>query len=557
MNSAERVERTEVCIIGTGAAGGILAYRLAMAGREVLSLEQGAEIRDDYFTNGISPEQDEHFGIVPDKPWPRPPIDAYFDANAQASRLYAHGDTASTTPESAAVFENLQIFRLNGKQNLWAGASLRQSPRDFRARDFGEGDVNWPIAYEDLDRHYTEVERLIGVCGTREGLDELPDGEFLPPMPLRPFDEFFRQSLVKVAGARIRAIPHRKAIETRPDASNVCPQCGHCIHGCRTGSIYKFSSRLLPKILGRRNYRIRYDTKVVALRRAAGSNRIEAVECLDIRTRQPLEIRADLFIVAAGALESARLLLNSRDDDWPGGLTNSSGTVGRYLQDNVRVCTAGSLWKLAGTRATYKEGVGDHLLIPRFLYGNREFRGGFQVQCGHALPWLPLYLEPMRHVPARLKDFLARKLFCTYLGLFFFGKPAARADNRLVRSDQRDVYGVPQVAVEYRWTDNDLSMQQSMKHWGRKILKAASAIGIKTFADAIPGKGIHYAGTCRMASGPGEGVVDRNCRTFDHPNLYVCDGGIMPDLSEKNPTLTIMALANRLAETLAVRSHVR
>jgi choline dehydrogenase-like flavoprotein len=156
-----------------------------------------------------------------------------------------------------------------------------------------------------------------------------------------------------------------------------------------------------------------------------------------------------------------------------------------------------------------------------------------------------------------LKDFIARKLFCTYIGLFFFGKPAARADNRLVRGDRRDTYGVPQVAVEYRWADSDLRMQQSMQHWGRKILKAASAIGIETFADAIPGKGIHYAGTCRMASGAEEGVVDRDCRAFDHPNHYVCDGGIMPDLSEKNPSLTIMALANRLAEVLAVSTRLR
>jgi glucose dehydrogenase len=551
VNRTARVEQTEICIIGTGAAGGILAYRLAMAGRDVLSLEQGADICDDYFTNGVPPEQAEHFGIAPDRPWPPPPGDAYLHVNAQASRLYARADTMSTTPDSAAAFVNLQIFRLNGKQNVWGGASLRQSPRDFRARDFGDGDVNWPIGYDDLDRHYTEVERLIGVCGTREGLDELPDGEFLPPMPLRPIDEFFRQSLTRVRGATIRAIPHRKTIETRPDAPNVCPQCGHCIHGCRTGSIYKFSSRLLPKILGRRNYRIRYETKVVALRLAAGSNRVEAAECLDTRTREPFEIRAEVFVVAAGALESARLLLNSRNDGWPEGLANSSGMVGRYLQDNVGAVAVGALRKFAGTKATFPEGAGDHLLIPRFLFDREELRGGFQVQCGHSLPWVPLYLESMRHLPARLKDFLVRKFFCTFFGLVLFGKPAARASNRLLRSDQRDIYGVSQVAVEYRWTEDDLRMQKSMRHWGRKILKAASAIGIATFAAPRAGRGIHYAGTCRMASAPGDGVVDHECRAFDHPNLYVCDGGIMPELSEKNPTLTIMALANRLAEALA------
>ena len=181
MNSPERVERTEICIIGTGAAGGILAYRLAMAGRSVLSLEQGAEIRDDYFTNGNSPEQDEHFGVASDKPWPQLSTDAYLHINTPASRLYARGDTTSTVVDGAGGFDNIQIFRPNGKQNLWGGVSLRLSPRDFRPLDIGEGGVNWPITYEDLSRHYTEVERLIGVCGTREGIADLPDGEFLPP----------------------------------------------------------------------------------------------------------------------------------------------------------------------------------------------------------------------------------------------------------------------------------------------------------------------------------------------------------------------------------------
>jgi choline dehydrogenase-like flavoprotein len=553
MSVPSRVERTDICIIGTGAAGGILAYRLAMAGRNVLSIEQGEEIRDDYFTNGRSPEQDEHFGIAPDKPWPVPTSDAYFDENAQAARLYARGDTTSTTQQSNAVFRNRQIFRLNGKQNLWAGVSLRYAERDFRARDFGDGDLNWPISYNDLAPHYSAIERLIGVCGTREGIDELPDGEFLPSLAMRPIDEYLLNALAPLRDVGIRPIPNRKAIETRPEAANVCRQCGVCVHGCRTGSIYKFSSRLLPLIVGRSNYNIRYGTKVLALRCASSSSRIEAAECLDTTTRERFSISANLFIVAAGALETARLLLNSQDEPWPDGLANSSGHVGRGLQDNIRVMTSGSLWKLAGRKASYSAGVGDNLLIPRFLFEPGDFRGGFQVQVGHTLPWLPFYLEPMQRLPARLKDFIARQLFCTYLGLIFFGKPSANPDNRLTRSDRRDAYGIPQVDVHYRWSDNDRQMQRAMADWGRKIMKAASAIGVSHDVDGIPGKGIHYGGTCRMASTRGEGVVDADCRTFDHPNLYLCDGGIMPDLSEKNPTLTIMALADRLASTLTCR----
>jgi choline dehydrogenase-like flavoprotein len=548
-----RRERTGICIIGAGAAGGILAYRLASAGRDVLSLEQGASITDDYFNNGLPPAQDEHFGISRERSWDDPPSDVFFDANAKARRLYASADIASTSQEAAAVFCNRQIFRLNGKQNLWGGVALRMSPRDFRARDFGDGDFNWPIDYDDLAPHYTEIEQLIGVCGSHENLAALPDGDFLPPLPLRRPDVAMQSAVRRMRRLPLRAIPTRKAIETRADAPNVCLQCGHCVHGCRTGSIYKFSSRLLPLIEGRRNFRIAYETKVLRLRRASDSSRIEAVECLDTSKQERFEVLADTFIVAAGALETSRLLLNSTDDAWPNGLANSSGLVGCYLQDHVRARASGSLWWLGGSKPADPPGIGDHLLIPRFLFGASDFRGGFQIQCGHMLPWLPFYLDGMAVFPARLKDLLARWLFSTYVGLFFMGKPSARISNRLRRSNKCDRYGVPQVDVDYAWSNEDLQMQESMQLWGRKILQAAFAIGVNAAPDTLPGLGIHYAGVCRMAANPHDGVVDRGCRSFDHPNLYLCDGGVMPDLSEKNPTLTIMALANRLAATLSSR----
>jgi choline dehydrogenase-like flavoprotein len=546
-----RQQRTNICIIGTGAAGGILAYRLASAGREVLSLEQGAAITDDYFTNGLRPSQDEYFGIAPERSWSTPPTDLYFESNAQARRLYASADFTSTTPQAAAVFRNRQIFRLNGKQNLWAGVSLRMAPRDFRARDWGEGELNWPIDYEDLAPHYDAVERLIGVCGTREGLSELRDGAFLPPLPLRSVDLALQSAVQGMREIPIKAIPTRKAIETRADEANACVQCGHCVHGCRYGSIYKFSSRLLPRIMERPNYRIIYEAKVIRLRRAMNSPRIEAAECLNTSTREQFEVLADNFVVSAGSLETARLLLNSYDDAWPAGLANSSGLVGCCLQDHVRAAVSGSLWRLGGRKAADPPGVGDHLLIPRFLFGGGEFRGGFQIQCGHTPPWLPFYLDGMQDLPARVKDVVARWLFPTYVGLFFMGKPTISFNNRLHRSDRRDVHGVPQLDVDYRWSEEDLQMQQAMQLWGRRILRAASAIGVTTSPDSLPGNAIHYAGTCRMAASARDGVVDGSCRTFDHPNLFLCDGGVMPDLSEKNPTLTIMALADRLAARLA------
>ena len=130
-------------------------------------------------------------------------------------------------------------------------------------------------------------------------------------------------------------------------------------------------------------------------------------------------------------------------------------------------------------------------------------------------------------------------------------KSSARFGNRSSRGAARDVFGVPQVDVDYQWSDEDPRMQGEMQRWGRKIPRAASAVAVMTAADALPGAAIHYASARRMAGGSRDGVVDRDCRAFDHPNLYPCDGGVMPDLSEKSPTLIIMALADRLAARLA------
>ena len=544
------VEHYDFCIVGTGAAGGLLAYHLATAGFSVVSLEQGAPINDSDFTNELNPEQEANFGIAPDKPWPVYAPDAYFYDNVWANSLYASRDTSSTSPQSEAAFVNRQVFRLNGKQNLWGGVALRYSPRDFRGRDFGDSDVNWPIGYEELRPFYSAVERLIGVCGTAEGLAELPDGEFLPPMPLRPADEILLDALKSIRDVDIRAVPNRKAVETRHDVEHHCRSCGLCVYGCRSGSVYKFSSRLLPAIADRPNYCILYETKVVRLRRDTNSNRIAEADCLDTHRRERFAVTADVFVLAAGAMETPRILFNSRDDAFPHGLANESGLLGRFLQDNVKVVVGTSLRKLAGRKEPYDIGFGDHLLVPRFLFDNREFRGGYQAQYLHTLPKRPFYLDNFPPLPGRAQEWLARRLFRSYVALVFFGKPDVRRSNRLVPGAHLDAYGIPQVDVHYGWTENDRRMQASMVEYGRRILKKCTGLKVSTFVDDVPGNSIHYAGTCRMAAVPTDGVVDRNLRTFDHENLYVCDGSVMTEISEKNLTLTIMALADRLASWL-------
>ena len=208
-------------------------------------------------------------------PWPIPPYDSFYYDNPEASALYATDGTSSASKRSEPVFQNRQIFRVNGKQNTWGGVSLRFSERDFLGRHYGDSDVDWPISYQDLASHYEEVERLITVCGNRDGLPQLPDGIFIPPKPMRPADRLIIDAVSKIKEYPIKAIANRKAIETRPDRAHSCRSCGMCVYGCAAGSVYKFSSRLLPKIRELPNYRIVYSSKVFKLLRDPGTNEIQ------------------------------------------------------------------------------------------------------------------------------------------------------------------------------------------------------------------------------------------------------------------------------------------
>jgi choline dehydrogenase-like flavoprotein len=527
----------EVCIVGTGAAGGLLAYRLARAGLRVISLEQGEALPEDYFTRQNPPGNARDFGLRPGTRFPINPHEFPFQ-----HELYAKAAERSSSEESQRSFRQYQILRLNGLLNLWNGVSLRLAPADFQT---------WPLGYADLESHYGQVERLINVCGTREKLPELPDGEFIPPKDLRPADLLVQQAALKVKGFNLLTIPNRKAVETRAEKPNHCVSSGGCLSGCPVDSIYRFSTHLWPEIKDLDNYTLSLHSKALRFLGPDGTGRVQGLEVLDTQTGEIRQVRAKAYILAAGALETPRILLNSAGASCPSGLANRSGLVGRGLLDNPKVLLTTSLWKLWGSRASYDPGYGDHLL----LLARAKLRDGATFPCMgqlvHQLPAIPLYLEYLRKFPQRLRPLLAKMLYRSYVTLAFFAPAAPEPGNRLVLSSRQDRYGVPQVDVRYQESEPELAMKEVMLALGRKLLRKASATLI--FGEAAqPGLGIHYAGTCRMSASAGAGVVDVNLRTFDHPNLFICDGSVIPALPEKHLTLTIMALAHRLGEHLAM-----
>lgn len=523
----------DVCIIGTGAGGGIIAHRLAMAGMNVISVEQGNELSSSYFSETNPPGIAKWYGIRNKTTFPPTPEDALFIHD-----LFAQADTRSSSQASESFFRQFQIYALNGLQNLWNGVSVRFSEQDLSS---------WPIAYTDLAPHYSAVEQRISVCGTEENIADLPDGCYIPPKPIRPVDRIIIKAVNKLKQSH--AIPNRKAIETRPNKNNHCISTGICTFGCPVGAMYKFSARLLPQIRHLPNYTLLLGAKVVSLEVDPENNHITHLNYLDTQTRKTNCIRAKRFVLAAGAIESPRILFNSKNKRFPRGLANSNGTLGQYLQDNPKVVLSTSLVKLWYSKTPKDIGYGDLLII----LSKAKLKNGEDFSfIGHSIsapPDVPYYLASYQKIPRILRKSIAKALFNSYVTFGLFCEGDLLAENCVQPSNACDKFGIPQIDINYRSSDITQEKMQLMAKFGRKVLRNATAIKI-TEDHTNDGTGIHYAGTCRMGEDPKQAIVDKNLKTFDHDNLFICDGGVIPHLPDKHLTLTIMALSDRLANHL-------
>ena len=528
--------RAKFCVIGTGAGGGILAYRLAKAGADVLVINSGAIPAPSEFQNELSPEQKGHFEIGPHTTFPvRPEISILHP-------LLADADCRSSiecSPESG--FHHYQIHHVNGLQNLWNGICLRYSEDDFANRNSFSPDCQWPISLGDLAEHYSEVERLAFVVGERKGLRQFPDGSFLPPRSPRQIDRLFIDSNAGSLGPDLFFLENRKAIDLQK-----CVACGNCGRGCRSGSVYKFSTHLLPEIREAQNFRLLEHTRAIKLtvRENAEGFSISHVVAMDERTAQILEIEADVVIICAGAIESPRLLLNSFAGD-----RSKAEHVGEFLQDSPRAVVGTSLFRLWFKPANEDRGYGDHILVGGQIKDSQGKRFPFVGQFWSDFTRVPYYLAEMPRLPRFMLESISRQVFKSTATLVLFSPAVPQRKNKVTLSDGVDRFGQRQVRIDYETSEVEADHCRRLAALGRRMLRKASGY-ITDDVGSPPGSGIHYVGTCRMAADPSSGVVDKDLKYFRSKNLYVCDGSVIPVLAEKHPTLTMMALANRLAERL-------
>ncbi|WDZ98933.1 GMC oxidoreductase [Mucilaginibacter sp. SJ] len=554
----------DVVIVGSGAGGGMAGYVLANAGIKVLMLEAGA-----YFDPAKDSQQLKW-------PWESPRRGAgttrpFGDFDAAYGGWQIDGEPYTTKDKTEFFWFRSRM--LGGRTNHWGRISLRMGPRDFQAKDGLTDD--WPITYDDVKPYYDKVDRMIGVYGTKEGLENEPDGIFLPP-PKPRLNELYIVKGAQKAGVKI--IPGRGSVLTEALPGNkdrgACFFCGQCGRSCKVYGDFSASSCLVIPAIKTGNLKVITNAMVREVITNAEGLAV-GVSYVNKEDLQEYQVNAKTVILGASAGESARILLNSKSAQHPGGLANSSGVVGHYLHDSTGSSAGGFLPQLMDRKRYNEDGVGSvHIYSPWWLDNKKlDFPRGYHIEYGGGLH-MPSYgfsggIQNMNGVvPGRdgkmkeaggygasLKDDY-RRFYGTQFGMAGRGTAIARYDNYCeIDPNVVDKYGIPVLRFHYKWAPDEIKQAKHMQETFQEIMhNMGGAIygppqGPETnYGLEAPGKIIHEVGTIRMGNDPKKSALNKWCQAHDCKNLFVVDAAPFVQQGDKNATWTILALSMRTAE---------
>jgi len=576
----------DVVVVGSGAAGGQTAYTLAMEGAKVLMIEAGRtyDPRSETPMFQWNHEAPLRGAETSDKPF------GFYDATVGGGWSVPGEPYTNSSKEKENQFTWWRSRMLGGRTNHWGRIALRNGPYDFKPHRRSGLGFDWPIEYSDVAPYYDKVEMLIGVHGSNEGLEntpDSPDGILLPPPKPRVGELLVRKT---GKGMGIPVIPIHRAVLSQaldfrtipgklhprnPRAQEILSQdmqsraacfwATNCGRGCSIRANYQSTTVHLPPALATGNLDILSNAMAREVlhdrdRKATG------ISFVDRDTGMERSVSGRVIVLAASACESVRLLLNSKSPLFPDGMANSSGKVGRYVMDTVGSSLGGQIPRLENLPAHNEDGAGGpHMYVPWWLYGEQKagklgFARGYHIEfgTGRGMPGATTaagleFLTGGSYGRAFKED--ARRYYGSFVGFAGRGEMIPN-EKSFCEIDPvvKDRWGIPVLRFHWEWSEHETRQAAHMQRTfadliaaaGGKVRHPPKTDGRKAISSG--GEIIHEVGGTIMGSDPGTSVVNPWCQTWDVKNLFVTDGGPFCSNADKNPTLTIMALAWRSAD---------
>ncbi len=527
----------DAVVVGSGATGGWAAKVLTEGGLNVALLEAGRKITPRDFTEHKQPWTVPYLGQSPRIARERP-IQATCPACNEFNYTWFVNDLENPYTQDKP-FRWIRQRVLGGRSMSWGRQSYRLGPIDFKAASHdGYGD-DWPVTYEEMVPYYERVERYVGISGQAEGLIQLPDSVFLPPMPMTCGEEILRRAAMEKM-KRVVTIGRAAVLTRAQNGRQACHYCGPCERGCTTYSYFNSVTTTIPDAV--RTGRLTLLTDSVAARVNTKDGKATGVTFLDASTRAEREVRGKVIVLCASTLESTRLLLNS-------GIANSSGVLGHYLMDNIFHGGASGVMPMLEARAwAGPPRRPNGIYVPRFRNVTERSTNGFIRGYGYQGGSSPAFDFSAPGIGQTYKDAVRRGQWNISLGLW--GECLARRENRAeIDSTRTDAWGIPILKVSVEWSENEKRLWQDGREQAAAMLEAAGAKDVALNGEySFPGQCIHETGAARMGDNPKTSVLNRHNQSHDVPNLFVTDGAAFVSSGCQNPTLTMMALTVRACD---------
>lgn len=563
----------DAIVVGSGACGGWAAMQLTAAGMRVLMLEAGSP---------VDPAHDFRHTFLYEMDYRgrgKPGLFRKYSGSERNYRIMIDNAENPYTTSPDTVYRWGRSRVLGGRTLHWARASDRMADYEFKAASRDGYGMDWAVDYAQMSPYYDRVERFIGVSGAREGFPQFPDGVFLPPMPLNCAESIFTAACTSLGWP---ATHRRLAQLTRMhNRRPPCHYCGNCINGCDVGAMFSTVSTTLPPALKTGKLDLKTDAVAAAIRMDS-ENRAKGVTYIERFTGKSIDVDARHVVLAASTLENTRLLLLSAK----GGLANSSGTLGRYMIDQVSGGgVAGYLPRLKGGPSRLDDGKSAGITVPNMVNldaktARHDFIRGYVINATGGQTEYAVFAGALPGFGSAWKKEVKARYVAQARVWIAGGEMLARKENFVeLDPEVKDKWGIPVLKIHFTHCENDRKLLAHFqaaaeelfhKAGGEKMPSMgdggpvgfpgapgspdtsparAAAPPARTIADTLGGS-IHEVGTARMSVNPKEGVLNSFCQTHDIPNLYVFGGNAFPSTGDKHPTLTMMALTARGCDRL-------